>query len=178
MTNVQRAGWWTYHCRKAWWSWIQAGKLMRKCRVWGFGGFRVFGFGWWGKVFFVHLGDVWWFVCQAWIRYRMLKFARVPTMMNRLQFWCVFFKPCEKPCEDLTILGYHRSDSFTAPLRLSNDPMTLVMLTVHLPTRAEELCYWAEDLDSALVTSFGYRNLGGGLLTVQCVSAIILSIDI
>lgn len=74
--------------------------------------------------------------------------------------------------------GDYLSASFIVPLRLSNDPMTLVMLTVQLPKRAEELCYWAEDLDMALVTSFGYRNLGGGLLTVQCVSAIIVYIYI
>lgn len=76
----------------------------------------------------------------------------------------------------MRIIGDYLSASFIVPLRLSNDPMTLVMLTVQLPTRAEELCYWAEDLDMALVTSFGYRNLGGGLLTVQCVFAIIVYI--
>ena len=60
----------------------------------------------------------------------------------------------------MRIIGDCRSASLIAPLRLSNDPMTLVMLTVQLPKRAEELCYWAEILDLASVTSFGYRNEG------------------
>lgn len=60
----------------------------------------------------------------------------------------------------MRIIGDCRSASLIAPLRLSNDPMTLVMLTVPLPTRAEELRNWAEVLDSAWMTSFGYRNEG------------------